>query len=384
MIGSNTTSNGIYENSFASLLFPDKPPTPVKKKRPHSKKPESSSKPVPPPSIIPKKPEIKPTNNNVSRPQTHQHKTIPQHHHQSQSNHHKTHSNTITKNIPPVTKKKESNSLLDKLKNFDSLEALENEIEKNKHDVKKLFPDETKITITKIDKKPIQKDKDIIPKKKIPNTELKRVNQVQSNKQSKDQLLNKKRQISREPSNSIPKKIPNKTNSSSIPHKEINKKPQSNGPQKINCEKCKCFHYPNMHVRLSEIKKTSSQPVNVQKPIPNTKPIIQKPSKPIPQKTQVTKKKPKYNPNNPFSRHPEDEDFIVDEDDDDLSYEKEMAIINHKLMRGRQIINDGGGDLEEANFDTILKEERVTQVIAEYEDKLEELKEQERKKKKKL
>ena len=129
MIGSNTTSNGIYENSFASLLFPDKPP--VKKKRPHSKKPESSTKAVPPPSIIPKKPEIKPTNNNVSHPQPHQHKTNPQHHHQSQSNHHKTHSNTIAKNIAPVTKKKESNSLLDKLKNFDSLEALENEIEKN-------------------------------------------------------------------------------------------------------------------------------------------------------------------------------------------------------------------------------------------------------------
>ena len=52
-------------------------------------------------------------------------------------------------------------------------------------------------------------------------------------------------------------------------------------------------------------------------------------------------------------------------------------------MRGRQIINDGGDDLEEATFDTIQKEERVTQVIAEYEDKLEELKEQERKKKKK-
>ena len=97
----------------------------------------------------------------------------------------------------------------------------------------------------------------------------------------------------------------------------------------------------------------------------------------------MTRKKPKYNPNKPFSRHPEDEGFIVDEDDDDLSYEKEMAIINHKLMRGRQIINDGGDDLEEANFDTIQKEERVTQVIAEYEDKLEELKEQERKKKKK-
>ena len=382
MIGSNTTSNGIYENSFASLLFPDKPP--VKKKRPHSKKPESSTKAVPPPSIIPKKPEIKPTNNNVSYPQPHQHKTNPQHHHQSQSNHHKTHSNTIAKNIAPVTKKKESNSLLDKLKNFDSLEALENEIEKNKHDVKKLFPDETKITITKIEKKPMQKDRDVIPKKKIVNNEPKKVNQVQPKKQSKDQFLNKKRQISQEPSNSIPKKIPNKINSSSIPNKDINKKPL---PQKINCEKCKCFHLPNMHVRPSEIKKSSTQPLNVQKPIHNTKPItsssIKKPSKPIPQNPQMTRKKPKYNPNNPFSRHPEDEDFIVDEDDDDLSYEKEMAIINHKLMRGRQIINDGGDDLEEANFDTIQKEERVTQVIAEYEDKLEELKEQERKKKKK-
>ena len=108
------------------------------------------------------------------------------------------------------------------------------------------------------------------------------------------------------------------------------------------------------------------------------KPTISKPHN-----TAITKKKPKYNPNNPFSRHPEDDGFIVDEEDDDLSYEKEMAKINHRLMRGRQIINDTGGDLEEANFDTIQKEERVTEVIAEYEDKLEELKEQERKKNKK-
>ena len=122
--------------------------------------------------------------------------------------------------------------MLDKLKNFDSLEALENEIEKNKHDVKKLFPDETKITITKIEKKPMQKDRDVIPKKKIVNNEPKKVNQVQPKKQSKDQFLNKKRQISQEPSNSIPKKIPNKINSSSIPNKDINKKPL---PQKINC-----------------------------------------------------------------------------------------------------------------------------------------------------
>ena len=174
MIGSNTTSNGIYENSFASLLFPDKPPTPIKKKRPHSKKPESSTKPVPQPSIIPKKPEIKPTNNNVIRPPSHQHKTNPQHHHQSQSNHHKTHSNTISKNSAPIPKQKESNKLLDKLKNFDSLEALENEIEKNKRDVKKLFPNETKITITKIEKKPITKERDLIPKKKMPPTRLAR------------------------------------------------------------------------------------------------------------------------------------------------------------------------------------------------------------------
>ena len=42
---SNQNFKGISQNSFASLLFPDKPESPVKKKIPVKKKTESTQKP---------------------------------------------------------------------------------------------------------------------------------------------------------------------------------------------------------------------------------------------------------------------------------------------------------------------------------------------------
>ena len=54
-------------------------------------------------------------------------------------------------NMKPIIneKKRDTNNLLDKLKNFDSLEALENELQKNKKEFKKLFPDEIKANTIK-------------------------------------------------------------------------------------------------------------------------------------------------------------------------------------------------------------------------------------------
>lgn len=398
---------GIYQNSFASLLFPDKPESPVKNQIPVKKKTESSKKASFQPGNPLKKQENKPIHhiNNTkpnSQPKTNNNTIQKAKNIKSTGNiHHKQN----VPNMKPIMneKKKETNNLLDKLKNFDSLEALENELQKNKHEFKKLFPDEIKDNILK--------SRQTISKTQASKNKNHSTNQIPlTNKKSTVKNKNDINFLQKKRNPSIPstkidqsqKKSNSKIPTKQQPQKQITNKSltsTSKGLPKVNCTYCQCIHPLHQHVKPIAIKQIPVSPKNefrqgnkIITPLTNNKIPQNKPSS----QTRPNAERKEYNPTqppiknisqkpkryNPFAKTKEDDNFIVhDNDEDDRQYKKYLAKINDKLMRGRMIFDDTD-DLEEANFDLIQREEKITEKIGEYEDKIEELKEIERLKRK--
>lgn len=400
---SNQNFKGIYQNSFASLLFPDKPESPVKKKIPVKKKTESTQKPSSQAGNFTMKQENKPIHHinhtkPISQPKTNNN-TIQKPKVKSTGN--IQHKQNVS-NMKPIIneKKRDTNNLLDKLKNFDSLEALENELQKNKKEFKKLFPDEIKANTIKshqtTSKSQTSKNKH---HSSMPSTNKKPT----VNNKNDNNFLQKKRnpsiptiktEQSQKKSNS---KIPIKQQ----PQKQVTTKSNistSNDIPKVKCSYCKCIHLLHQHVKPIEIKQIPVSPKNEHrqekkvispttnkihqnKPSSQTRPNVErKEYNPIQPPTKNVYQKPKRY--NPFAKTKEDDNFIVhDNDEDDKQYKKYLAKINDKFLRGRMIFDDTD-DLEEANFDLIQHEEKITEKIGEYEDKIEELKEIERLKRK--
>jgi hypothetical protein len=337
--------------------------------------------------------------------------------------------------VKPFMDKKEK-QLMDKLKNYESINDLFNVIDTSKDEVNKLFPKQTQ-TIE-------ERAKQYIPKSE---NEIKALRRIEEANKLQEKLDIKK----------VTKVIRNK---------------KSDGPEQsvrmesdIYCSKCKKYHDPDFHKKtrfvnedkyfkpvggktgssfshskpkenkMAEIKKTITKapipPAKSTAPVTNHKPksaaIPEKPKQfIIPKKApevvkQIQKRdivtpainnghssvnkinmikqsiaKPvsagKANhknlpkPNGVFSAHDfeeEEDDFIVD--DDDTEYRRYMKGINRQFTRRNfsPEYYSEDDDIGEAGFDMIMDEEAYTARRGEEEDYVEELREEELKRLKK-
>ena len=223
-----------------------------------------------------------------------------------------------------------------------------------------------------------------------------------SDNNNNNKYLSKKRNPP--PSSKPPSAIINtkQQQSKPLPQKQTQqppKKPQhSPPPTKVGCNLCKCYHYPNQHVRpinnannkqsvnaISSSKKQSQPPLSMNKTHKEYDPlntfkynnkntlhsVFQKPKT----TTNVQKKsKPKIN--GYFSRedfekgNDYDDDFY--DDDDNENFREEMESVLKQFRKGGNHDYKNGyydnGDIEEATFEMLQDEESKSRKIGKIED----------------
>lgn len=123
---------------------------------------------------------------------------------------------------PVINKNTHEAKILDKLKNFDSIDDLEKEIKRNKEKYEKLFPKDKKKE--QIKEKPKYKPGTLEEQKK-----LKKIEEINDMITIQNTLLGKKRYINKSSSNKQPEMYYN--------------------PKEKFCPTCLCMHLPGIHKR---------------------------------------------------------------------------------------------------------------------------------------